>query len=80
MSRGRGAPQKKQKSRAREKGEKQANIPKVLEAVEEYSLLETELGFKVKYVFNGVRYTVNKHFLSAYHVPGTMLKSWETEI
>lgn len=49
MSRGIGAPQKKQKTRAREKGEKPANIPKVLEAVE-YSLLERELGFKIKYV------------------------------
>lgn len=69
MSRRKGAPQKKQETRAREKGEKPANIPQVPDAVEEHSLLERELGFKVKYVFNKVRYIVNKHFLSAYQVP-----------
>lgn len=74
----RGAP--KEARRAREKGEKPANTPKVLGAVEEHSLLERELDFQVKYIFNGVRYIVNKHFLSASHVPGTMLRSWDTGI
>lgn len=47
MSR-RGAPKKEQKGKARDKGGTPENIPKVLDAVEEYSLLERQLGIKGK--------------------------------
>lgn len=73
MSRRRGVVHKKeQKGRTRDKKGKPENIPKVLNAVGEHSLLERQLGIKEKHV--SLKSDIcSTNILSAYHVPGTML-------
>ena len=57
---------KEQIVRTRDKEGRPGDTPKVLDAVEEHSLLERQLGIKEKYVSL-------KSDIYSYHVPGTML-------